>query len=122
MTDPNRFAIPGADIDYTLTVANSGGSVVDAASGMIADTLPANVTFFNGDIDTVTPGIQNFVFAGGTSGLTLGAANITYLNAGGTPITPAAGYDPLVRTLRYQPQGTMAANSSYSVRLRTRVN
>lgn len=122
ITDPNRFAIPGADIDYTLTVTNSGGSTVDAASATVADVLPANVTFYNGDIDAGTAGTQNYVFTAGTSGLTLGAANITYLNAGGTPITPAAGYDPLVRTIRYQPQGTMAANSSYSVRFRTRVN
>ena len=122
VTDPNRFAIPGADIDYTLTVTNSGGSTVDAASATVADPLPANVTFYNGDIDTGTAGTQNFIFNAGTSGLTLGAANITYLNAGGTPITPAAGYDPLVRTIRYQPQGTMAANSNYSVTFRTRVN
>lgn len=122
VTDPNRFAIPGADIDYTLTVTNSGGSTVDAAGATVADPLPANVTFYNGDIDLVTPGTQNFTFNAGTSGLTLGAANITYLDAGGSPITPAAGYDPLVRTVRYQPQGTMAANSNYSVTFRTRVN
>ena len=122
VTDPNRFAIPGANIDYTLAVTNSGGSTVDNTGTLISDTLPANVTFFNGDIDTLTAGTQNFVFTAGTSGLTLGAANITYLNAGGTAITPAAGYDPLVRTIRYAPQGTMAANSNYSVRFRTRIN
>lgn len=122
VTDPNRFTIPGANMDYTLTVANSGGSTVDAAGATVADPLPANVTFYNGDIDLVTAGTQNFTFNAGTSGLTLGAANITYLDAGGSPITPAAGYDPLVRTVRYQPQGTMTANSNYSVTFRTRVN
>ena len=80
------------------------------------------VTFFNGDIDTVTAGTQNFVFTPGTSGLTLGAANITYLNGANTTITPAAGYDPLVRTVRWLPQGIMAANSSFTIRFRTRIN
>lgn len=121
-TDPNRFNIPGADVDYTITVTNSGGSTVDLSTTLIGDALPAQVTFFNGDIDTVTAGTQNFVFAAGASGLTLAAANITYLNAGNGAITPAAGYDPLVRTVRWLPQGTMAANSSFTIRFRTRIN
>ena len=122
ITDPNRFNIPGADVDYTITVTNSGGSTVDLSTTLIADPLPAAVTFFNGDIDTVTAGTQNFVFTPGTSGLTLGAANITYLNGANTTITPAAGYDPLVRTVRWLPQGMMAANSSFTIRFRTRIN
>ena len=103
-------------------MTNSGGSTVDSTGALISDTLPANVTFFNGDIDMLTPGTQNFAFTAGASGVTLGAANIIYLNAGGTPITPAAGYDPLVRTVRYAPQRTMAGNSTYNVRFRARVN
>jgi uncharacterized repeat protein (TIGR01451 family) len=122
ITDPNRFNIPGADVDYTITVTNSGGSTVDLSTTLIGDALPPEVTFFNGDIDGVTAGTQNFVFSPGTSGLTLAAANITYLNAGNGVITPAAGYDPLVRTVRWLPQGTMAANSSFTIRFRTRIN
>lgn len=122
LTDPNRFNIPGADVDYTITVTNSGGSTVDLSTTLIGDLLPPEVTFFNGDIDTVTAGTQNFVFTPGSTGLTLAAANITYLNAGNTSITPAAGYDPLVRTVRWLPQGTMAANSSFTIRFRTRIN
>lgn len=122
-TDPNRFAIPGADIDYTITVTNSGGSTVDLASQFIADILPASVEFFNGDIDTATAGTQNFVFTANTSGLTLAAGNITYSNNGGASYTytPAAGYDPAATAVRFNPQGTMAANSSFSVRFRTRI-
>ena len=118
----NPKMIPGGDVNYTITVTNSGGSTVDLGSTLIGDTLPAGVTFFNGDIDTATAGTQNFIFNAGTSGLTLAAGNITYLDAGGTSITPAAGYDPLVRSVRWAPQGTMAANSSFSVVFRSRVN
>jgi len=121
-TDPNRFSIPGADVDYTITVTNSGGSVVDLGSTIIGDTLPADVTFFNGDIDPVTPGIQNFVFTPGTSALTLAAANASYFNTASTGFTPAPGYDAAVRALRWLPQGSMAANSSFTIRFRTRIN
>ena len=122
-TDPNRFAIPGADIDYTITVTNSGASTIDLASQFIADVLPASVEFFNGDIDAGTAGTQNFVFTANTSGLTLAAGNISYSNNGGVSYTytPAAGYDPAATALRFNPQGAMAANSSFSVRFRTRI-
>lgn len=123
-TDPNRFAIPGADVDYTLTVTNSGGSTVDINSALIADILPPNVTFFNGDIDPGTAGTQNFVFAPGSSGLTLAAGNIAYSNNGGASYgyAPTPGYDGNIDALRFSPQGTMAANSSFTIRFRTRVN
>jgi uncharacterized repeat protein (TIGR01451 family) len=121
-TGDNRFNIPGADVDYTITITNTGGSPVDLNTTSISDLLPAEVTFFNGDIDTVTAGTQNFVFAPGTSGLTLAAGNISYFNAANTSITPAAGYDALVRRVRWIPQGPMAANSSATIRFRTRIN
>jgi uncharacterized repeat protein (TIGR01451 family) len=122
VTGDNRFNIPGADVDYTITITNSGGSPVDINMASISDPLPADVTFFNGDIDTVTGGTQNFVFTPGSSGLTLAAGDITYFNAGNAPIAPAAGYDPVVRAVRWLPQGTMAANSSATIRFRTRIN
>lgn len=118
----NRFNIPGADVDYTISITNSGGSPVDLNTTSISDPLPAGVTFFNGDIDSVTPGTQNFVFTPGLSGLTLGAGNITYFNSSNAPITPVAGYDSAVRSVRWVPQGTMAANSSATIRFRTRIN
>lgn len=119
-----RFNVPQADVDYSITVTNSGGSTVDLNSQLIADVLPAGVTFFNGDIDPVTAGIQPFVFTANGSGLTLSAGNVAYSNDGGTSFgyAPAAGYDPAVDALRFSPQGTMAANSSFTVRFRTRVN
>ncbi|CAN5210360.1 hypothetical protein BH09PSE3_BH09PSE3_02600 [soil metagenome] len=120
--DPNRFNIPGADVDYTITVTNSGGSTVDLSTTLIADTLPAGITFYNGDIDSTTAGTQNFVFTPGTSGLTLGAGNITYYNAANGAITPTAGYDPAVRSVRWVPQGTMAANSSFTIKFRSNIN
>lgn len=119
----NPKAIPGADVDYTITVSNTGGSTVDVNTALIADALPANMTFYNGDIDTVAAGIQNYVFTAGASGLTLGSGNITYSNNSGASYaySPAAGYDTAVNALRFAPQGTMAANSSFTVKFRARV-
>lgn len=120
-TGDNRFNIPGADVDYTITITNSGGSPVDLNTTIISDLLPTDVTFFNGDIDTGTPGVQNFVFTPNSSGLTLGTGNITYFNAANSLITPSVGYDTTVRTVRWSPQGTMAANSSATIRFRTQI-
>ncbi|MGH6781823.1 MAG: hypothetical protein ACREB5_06945, partial [Sphingomonadaceae bacterium] len=122
--DPNRFAIPQADIAYTLTVTNSGGSPVDLGSTFLSDILPANMTFYNGDYDGAGAGTANYEFAAGSSGLTLVPANVTYSNNGGASYAyaPAAGYDANVKALRFAPQGTMAANSSFTIRFRARVN
>ena len=123
-TGPERFAIPGADVDYTLTLTNTGGSPVDVNSTLIADVLPANVTYYNGDIDAATAGTQSFVFTPGTSGLTLSQANVATSNNGGTSYgyTAAAGYDPAVSAVRYQPQGQLAPYSTAVIRFRVRVN
>lgn len=123
-TGVNRFNVPQADIDYTLTIQNTGGSPVDIDSAVLADVLPPAVTFFNGDIDAGTAGTQNYVFTPGTSGLTLAAGNIAYSNNGGATYAyaPGAGYDTNVNALRFVPQGTMAANSSFSIRFRTRID
>ncbi len=120
----NPRLIPGADVDYTLTVTNAGGSPVDVSTTGLTDVLPAATTFYNGDIDTATAGVQNFVFTPNASGLTLAATNITYSNNGGSTYayTPASGYDASVKALKFLPQGTMAANSSFAIRYRVKIN
>jgi uncharacterized repeat protein (TIGR01451 family) len=119
----NPKLIPGADLIYTLTISNTNSSPVDAASLVLTDPLPANVTFYNGDIDDAGPLTTNYEFSAGTSGLTFAAANLTYSNNGGTSYAyaPAAGYDANVTAIRLAPQGSMAANSSFSIRFRTRI-
>jgi hypothetical protein len=81
------------------------------------------VTFLNGDIDSAGPLTNNFEFVPGASGLTFAAGNLSYSNNGGASYayTPAAGYDPLVTAIRLNPQGVMAANSSFTLRFRARI-
>lgn len=123
ITDPLRFNAPGSDILYSFTIANSNSSPVDLNQVILTDVLPAQLSFFNGDIDGAGPLTTNFEFLPGTSGLTLAPANITYSNNGGVSYTytPAAGYDPNVTAIRINPQGQMAANSTATIRIRARI-
>ena len=119
----NPKMIPGADLIYTLTVANANTSPVDLSTTVLTDPLPSQVTFYNGDIDDAGSLTTNYDFNAGTTGLTFGAANLTYSNnAGATYVyTPAAGYDPAVTALRFAPVGSMAANSSFTLKFRARI-
>jgi uncharacterized repeat protein (TIGR01451 family) len=119
----NPKLIPGGDLIYTLTVANANTSPVDLSTTVLTDPLPANVTFYNGDIDDAGPLATNYEFSAGATGLTFGAANLTYSNNGGTSYayTPSAGYDTAVNALRFAPVGSMAANSSFTLKFRARI-
>ena len=122
-TGADRFATPLADIIYTLTVTNNGGSPVDLASLVLTDALPSTLSFYNGDVDPALPGTDPFLLTAGSSGVTLAAGNVSYSNNGGTSYayTPAAGYDPNVNRIRFSPGGTLAANSSFTIKFRARI-
>ncbi len=125
-----RFVIPGAELFYTIQVTNPAGPI-DSSSLFITDPLPAQIDFFNGDIDAATAGIQTVLFTDGTpsSGVTCCAAGtVAYSQfTTGTDFTyvPAAGFDANVRRIRITPTGAMAAAlsgaTSFSIRFRARV-
>lgn len=122
----NPKLIPGAVVEYAITVTNVGNQSVTASSIVIADVLPAGFTY-----DGATP----VTFTNGTtpSGLNTfnAAAMVRFSNqaGGGAPFAylPAATYDPNVRGVRIAPTGTMAASTgtaqpSFTIRFRGRVN
>ncbi|MBV9930029.1 MAG: hypothetical protein JO013_03695 [Alphaproteobacteria bacterium] len=118
-TGTNRFGVPGSDIIYTITVTNSGASPVDAASIVLTDPLPSQATFYNG---AFSPGTDPFLLTPNSSGVTLAAANVSYSSNGTTyGYTPTSGYDANVKAVKFQPQGTMAANSSFSIQYRVQI-
>lgn len=121
---PDRFHAPGSDVAYTLTVTNSGGSPVDLSTLVLTDILPANVTFYNGDYNAGSPGMGPFELTAGSSGVTLPAAGRAYSNNNGSTYTyvPSAGYDANVDAVRLTPTGSMAANSTFTIRFRARIN
>lgn len=106
----NPRAIPGAVIQYLITVTNIGTGPVDAGTVIITDPLPTTVSMYvSGTPVTFTDGSPS-------SGLALTTANVTYSQAvgGGTPFTytpvpNGSGYDSKITGLRVAPTGTMAA-------------
>ena len=121
--NPARFNLPGSDVIYTLTVSNANTSPVDLGGTVLLDLLPPQMTFFNGDIDGAGPITTNFEFIAGSSGLTMASAGLTYSNNGGSSYgyAPVAGYDAAVNGLRINPNGSFAANSSFTIKFRTRI-
>lgn len=108
----NAKSIPGAIIKYTLTVANTGPDAVTANSVFIVDTLPTQIS-------AGTASNPTFIQGSPSSGLTFSASsNVAYSNAGTTPASfaactyhPVATYDPAVRYICLNPQGTFAAST-----------
>lgn len=122
----NPKLIPGAVVEYAISVTNAGNQSVTASSIIVADVLPAGFTY-----DAATP--VTFTNGATPSGLNaFNAATMVSFSSqpgGGAPFTysPSAGYDANVRGVRIAPTGTMAAATattqpSFTVRFRGRVN
>lgn len=98
----NPKAIPGAVMQYQITVTNNGSGSPDISSLIVTDPLPTDTKFVP----------SSFVFTPDSSGLT--SANVTYFDINNASITPTddgSGADPRVTKLQIAPQGTMAAKA-----------
>jgi uncharacterized repeat protein (TIGR01451 family) len=122
----NPKLIPGAIVEYAITVTNVGNQSVSANTIIIADVLPAGFIY---------DGATTLTFANGATASGLNAFNAaTMVSFSSQPsglvpygYTPAAGYDANVRGVRIAPTGTMAAATattqpSFTIRFRGRVN
>lgn len=128
------FSIPGNDMLYTINVVNNGSASTDSGSLFLLDSLPVHLTFFNGDIDGAGPAIGPVAFAGGGSGLTFNpTGDLRYSNAIAAPssfaacnYTPAAGYDPAVRHICFNPKGALLSGGApapqANFQIRARIN
>lgn len=114
------FNIPGNDVTYTLTVTRGPGVRLSNNSVFAVDSLPATLSFYNGDADGAGPGTQPILFSGVGSGLSFNyATDIAYSNAVAAPTsfaactyTPTAGYDPNVRHICFNPKGYFTSGSN----------
>lgn len=124
------FAIPGNDVIYTITVSNSGNWTADIDSVALIDAMPGNVEFYNG----ATPEFGGEVvgWSGTGSGLTFDpAVDVAFSDAASPPAdfsactySPAAGYDPAVTYICFNPKGAMAfgdPDPEFSVSFRARI-
>ncbi len=111
----NPKAIPGAVVQYNITVTNIGNGPVDAGTVIITDPLPTQIAMkVNG-----TP--VTFVDGTPTSALSLVQTNVLYTKAAGgnsaytySPVPNGSGYDPAVTGIKVTMTGTMAAATSGS--------
>ncbi len=136
----NPKLIPGAFVDYTLTVNNPAavtgpppipGYSATSGSVIVSDPTPANLALFVGNVGGGATGPA--VFTAGTSGMTysyvsLASATdgIEFSNNNGvswtyTPVPDANGVDALVTNVRMRPTNAMPAGTSFTFRLRYRI-
>ena len=113
VSGPNRYSLPGADVIYTIRATNTGNISIDAGSIFLADRLPAELKFFNGDIDDLGPETDAVSFLESGSGLSFSyGTDVGYSNSGTPPtdmgqctFNPALGYVDTVQYVCFAPQG-----------------
>lgn len=122
------YALPGNDMYYTISVNNIGTGATDDDSVFLVDSLPTEVEFYRGPLASVPvtfsetgTGLDPFDYA----------ADVGFSNAAAKPTsfaqcnyTPAAGYDPAVRYICFNPKGAMAAgdpNPQFTYEFRVRI-
>jgi uncharacterized repeat protein (TIGR01451 family) len=129
----NPKNIPGAEVEYTLRVTNTGDGTVDLNSTVITDPIPLNTDLFIGDLSGANTGPIEFFQGTPTSGLSwtytslnsttddvdfykLGnCTDMTTPTPAPTPLPPEAQgpYDPTVRCIRLNPKGVMTGGNSF---------
>jgi hypothetical protein len=129
--------IPGAIVDYLLTVSNSGGAS-DANSMRVTDPMPTNTRLRVADLGGAGSG--PILFANGTtsSGLTYtftslasNTDDVEFSKDNGTtwtytPVPDGSGYDSQVTNVRINLKGTFVADSatpdpSFTLRFRIQI-
>jgi uncharacterized repeat protein (TIGR01451 family) len=122
----NPKAIPGAIIEYVITVTNAGNRAVDSSSIVIIDEMPAEMAFVPGVPVTFTNGSPS-------SGLnSFNPATMVRFSsqpggAGPFTYTPVGAADPDVRAIRIAPTGTMqratsgTSQPSFTIRFRAQM-
>jgi uncharacterized repeat protein (TIGR01451 family) len=109
-------AVPGAWLQYTVTVTNAGPGSIDGDSVVVLDALPANValcvtTACSGAAtpvefdDSASPSPTGLTFNYG-SNVTFSTDGVSY---GYAPVPDANGFDAAVTHVRIAPTGPMSA-------------
>ena len=116
-------AIPGAVMEYTVTVTNAGNGVADADSIIITDPVPANTTMF---VDTAGTAVTFVCSSCGLTWTYANAVSYSYQPGGGAPyVYPPTtnGYDPLVKGVQIKPSGVLnGGGASFTVKYRVQIN
>ena len=129
----SAFALPDGDVIYSLNVRNTGTGVTDVDSMFLVDALPAEVVFYNDDMDdALSPQTDPVQFADSGSGLSWDYSRDVGFVTGATPPTtfadctysPVPGYDPAVDFVCFNPKGSMTIGSpapEFTISFRARI-
>ncbi len=128
------YAVPGNDIIYSIAVTNQGDGAADANSLFFVDTMPEEISFYNGDIDDTGPESDPVILiAQNGPGVSLTyPADVAFATGSVKPAdfsqctyAPAAGYDPAVNFICLNPKGSFAAGDpdpQIEIRFRAKIN
>ncbi|MEP3450579.1 MAG: hypothetical protein ABJN60_04855 [Parasphingorhabdus sp.] len=130
----NPFAVPGNDVIYTIVINKPVGSgTINSGTMFVVDSLPTEISFYNGDVDDGGPQVDPVGFSQSSGSLTFNyATDVAFSNAVLAPLSfadctyaPAGGYDTDVRHVCINPKGTMPATDSvqsFTLIFRARIN
>ena len=124
--------LPGNDVIYSITVENEGSGTVDENTIVLIDSMPPELSFYNGDIDDAGPETQAVILVDTDSGLTLGPADVAFSKGATKPANFAActdsanaGYDHTITFICLAPKGKMEEGtitpSSFTIQFRAMV-
>lgn len=130
-------SIPGAVLDYSVTLANPLTNIGKPVRGIqFEDPIPTNMVLRVADLGSSGSGPVVFtngaiVLGIGDSGLTYGFTSLSsttdsieFYNGSSwtyTPVPDANGYDANVRAIRIKPITTFKTGGSFSVRFRVKL-
>ena len=120
-----ELAVPGEDVQYTITVELMPGTVPDDDSYFLLDTLPEEVTFL-GDAPVVifSETGTNFSFDPATD-LAFATGSLAPTSFADCTYTPVSTADPAVRFVCFNPRGNFDLNSgagSFEFSFRVRID
>jgi len=137
MGNANPRSLPGAIVDYTVTLANPLANLGKTVRNIVfEDQLPANVILRVSDLGGAGTGPTVFtngaIIAGiGDSGLTYTYTSLSNASDGidffdgtswsYTPVPDASGYDANVRAIRIKPMTNFKAGGSFTLRFRVKL-
>lgn len=121
----NPKAIPGALIEYLITVSNTGSVAPDAGTVIVTDDGPADakMCLISRSGGPVIFGAGNSGVSYNFSSLTSGTDSVAFSNDNGatfsyTPVADVDGCDTAITNFRIVPSGAMAGNTSFTIRIR----
>ena len=135
----NPKHIPGAVVDYTLLITNTGQGTADPDAIAVVDPIPTHTRLFVGDLGGLNSGPVAFVNGSPSSALTwsyLGLASpaddlefsLDGTNWNHPPKADIDGFDTSgTKFIRMRPKGTLAGstgsgNPSFQLRFRVQIN